>query len=219
MKNNKPDYIFWSKLEFWKLKDAALLLHDIEPHLYKTLKFLTKDVPADLTEVYKTYLILKDAQWKDYPSVCYGNEANPYTIIAVAIRKELPLPQELHDLVNTRYQRERELKCKSDFSNENKCKDVIILNNNTNLSKNTPITIRERNNLLKAIGILVKILINDKANTKLFRNGQKPSAYQISQLIIEKAEMLNIETDGLKSFNRKITEALGLLNEELPINS
>lgn len=219
MKNNKPDYTFWSKLEFWKLKDAALLLHDIEPHLYKTLKFPTKDVPADLTEVYKTYLILKDTQLKDYPGVGYSNEANPYTIILVAIRKELPLPQELHDLVNTRYQREQELKCKSDMSNKSKRKDVIILNNNTNLSNNTPITIRERNNLLKAIGILVKILINDKANAKLFRGDQKPSAYQISQLIIEKAEILGIEPEGLKSFDRKITEALALLNEELPINS
>lgn len=75
---------------------------------------------------------------------------------------------------------------------------------------------RERKNLLKAIGILVHLLTDQKERS-LRSHDKKPrlSALQISQMMIEKAEHLGVEIEGLKSFDRKITETLELLQEEI----
>ena len=45
MKHLKMDYKFWSKLDAWKLKEAAMLLHGIDPHLYRSIRFNVKDIP------------------------------------------------------------------------------------------------------------------------------------------------------------------------------
>lgn len=54
---SEPDYEFWSKLDSWNFKDAALLLHDKEPLDYKQVSFTVKELPslAELKEAYKTF--------------------------------------------------------------------------------------------------------------------------------------------------------------------
>jgi hypothetical protein len=74
---------------------------------------------------------------------------------------------------------------------------------------------RERKNLLKAIGILVKLLTDEKGKSTRTKQGEKISSLQISQMMIDKANDLGIQIEGLKSFDRKITEALELLTEEI----
>ena len=34
----KPNYRWWAKMEVWTLKQAALLLHGMDPHKYRSLK-------------------------------------------------------------------------------------------------------------------------------------------------------------------------------------
>ena len=43
------------------------------------------------------------------------------------------------------------------------------------------------------------------------------SASQISQMMLVEAEKLAVPTDGIKSFDRKITKCFELLNEEKTI--
>lgn len=61
---------------------------------------------------------------------------------------------------------------------------------------------------------MVKLLLDTDLGKRAYVRGQKPSAFQITQLLLEKAEALGMETEGLKSMDRKITEALELLAEE-----
>ena len=73
---------------------------------------------------------------------------------------------------------------------------------------------RERRNLLKTIGIFVKIFVAEKNHSPKYLRGDKINASQISKTLIEKAESLGIETEDLKSLNRKITAALDILDEQ-----
>jgi len=77
-----------------------------------------------------------------------------------------------------------------------------------------PSSSSERRAFLKAIGVLVKLLLDSNLGNRVCICGQKPSAFQIAQLLLEKAESLRMETEGLKSMDRKITEALELLAKE-----
>lgn len=72
---------------------------------------------------------------------------------------------------------------------------------------------RERKSYIKGIGLLV--LIIKELKEKISRNTEiKLSALQISQMLIDKAQSLEIDIDGLKSFDRKISEAIELINQE-----
>jgi hypothetical protein len=59
------------------------------------------------------------------------------------------------------------------------------------------------------------LLISEKSSP-LYQRSKKPNAFQIAQVIIEKARSLGIDSGGLKSIDRKITEALKIIEEENP---
>lgn len=58
--------------------------------------------------------------------------------------------------------------------------------------------------------------IDTKAKSSLRKNAIKLSSLQIAQLMLDKVEELGIKADGIKSFDRKITEAIQLIDEETP---
>ena len=118
-----------------------------------------------------------------------------------AIKKELPLPHPLRELITKR------------FADENLNNEKLVLHSLEKTKTNSQtLASRERRTYLKAIGILITLLMDEKKIPAT--RGQKPSASQLAQIMLEKAENLGLNTEGLKSIDRKITEALELLAEE-----
>lgn len=202
----EPDYEFWAKVDTWSMNQAAFLLHGIEPQEMRSIRLSEKDVPRALKEVQKTYFILHKLPWASCYQQYYFPKlgAHPAAIIFIARQKKLPLPEPLYQAIAAlpEYQHLE----KNNHS---------VINIATEIDdKNKPLTTRERNNLLKTIGVLVRLHFDEKSKSAVYKNGNKLNASQIAQTLLTKAEELQIETKGLESLDRKITEALKLLEED-----
>lgn len=216
----KPDYKFWATKETWSLHQAALLLNGIDPLKNRSLRLTQKDLPQEFEESHKTYILLQSIPWRDRHAnyYIYGVGAHPVAIIYEAKHKNLPIPTRLLKFVAKRYERELALKKEHEEQEKLEQQKHAISNDQTIQEQNSApasLTSRERKNLMKAIGVLVNVLMDEKMKSQ--RSGQKAkiSALQISQMMLDKAQELGIEIEGLKSFDRKITEALDLLQEEI----
>lgn len=205
-KNPKPDYKYWAKAETWSQSKAALLLHGIDPDKYPSLNLGMKETPPELDEAKKTFKIIRSIPWMDrHKQYYYPNVGiSPVAILAEANLKNLPFPAPLRKLIQKRHAVEME------FKNIVHPKSHIEPLGNP---KSTSLANRERNNYLKAIGLLAALLIDEKIKSS--KNPQlRLSASQIARLIVEKAEALEIDATGLKSIDRKITDGIELLNQE-----
>lgn len=199
-KNGKssPDYTFWSKLDTWTLKDAALLLHGLDPLEHRRVKFNLREVPNEpvFKEAYKTFLVLnnvtRDHRYSENTGISIER------IYVIVEKKELPIPKALKTLLETRFQRKIE------------AEQAAIAKH----PSNREISTRERRNFLKQMGLLVRVLMDAKHPRYQFLLSERANAYTIAQAMLDKAKQLGLETNGLKSANRKITEALELLQEE-----
>ena len=205
-KHPKPDYKHWAKAETWSQSKAALLLHGIDPDKYPSLNLGMKETPPELDAAKKTFKIIRSIPWMErhreyyYPNV----GISPVAILAEARLKNLPFPAPLRKLIQKRFEIEME------FKNLVHPKTHIEHVGNPKI---TSVASRERNNYLKAIGLLAALLIDEKIKSS--KNPQlRLSASQIARLIVEKAEVLELDASGLKSIDRKITEAVELLNQE-----
>lgn len=98
-----PDHIFWSKLDAWSYRDAALLLCGFDPDQARGLgiRLDGREVPAEFSEASKVYRILKSTADKSQPTL------HPFTAIEHALGKNLPLPSPLLAAVRERYSHER----------------------------------------------------------------------------------------------------------------
>lgn len=130
---------------------------------------------------------------------------HPVAIICEAVKKDLHVPAVLRKLVAKRYQQELDFRNETNETNNQEEKQSS--------DQDQELNPRERNNYLKVIAVLITLLLDEKSKSSR-NSGSKYSASQISRLITDKAELLGIDTNGLKSFDRKITEALELLNQE-----
>ncbi len=99
------DYQFWSKLDSWAYRDAALLLCGFDPDQTKGLgiRLDGRNHPARYAEASKVYRILKSA-----PDLGH-NQAHPFAIIEFALKKSLPMSKALFETVRERYRLERKL--------------------------------------------------------------------------------------------------------------
>jgi hypothetical protein len=79
---------------------------------------------------------------------------------------------------------------------------------------NKDISTRERRNFLKQMGLMIHVLMDARHPRYQFTLSDRANAYSIAQAMLDKAKELTVETDGLKSCNRKIAEALEFLEEE-----
>lgn len=202
----KPDYKYWARAETWSQQKAAFLLHGIDPEKYTDVK-LEKESRVEFEEVRKTYRILRSVPWRErHPGYYFANVGvHPVAIICEAVKKDLHIPAVLRKLVAKRYQQEL------DFRNE--INETDNQEEKPSSDQDQELSPRERNNYLKAIAVLITLLLDEKMKSS--RNASnKYSASQISRLMLDKAESLNLDTNGIKSFDRKITEALELLNQE-----
>lgn len=207
----KPDYKFWAKAETWSINQAAFLLHGIDPHEVRMIRLAEHRVPAEFEDVQKTYFLLRKVPWKERHGDYYlpNSGVHPIAIIFEAKAKDLPIPKALFNVVKEHYVREQERK--EGLEKEEKEAEKI---QHKNEKVNESFSTRERHNFLKAIGLLIKLLIDEKDKSTRANRVIKLSASQISQMMLEKAEYLGMENEGIKSFDRKITEALELIEEE-----
>lgn len=200
----KPDYKYWAKAESWSLKESSFLLHDVEPLHYRSLRLGDREIPQEFTEIQKTYLLLRSVSWEKR----FGakNGLLPAAVIQEAIKKELKIPPKLQKYVIERHQRLIEVAAKEEKNNSS-------IGEKTD-KQDQSLSTRERRTFLKAIGILINLYL-DKTN----RSDKKISASQIAQIMLGKAEVIGLNVDGLKSMDRKITEALELIAEESSVTS
>ena len=102
---SQVDYEFWSKLDGWRFRDAALLLCGFDPDQAKGLgiRLDGRNYPSEFAEASKVYRILKSA-----PDLGH-NQAHPFAIIEFALKKNLLMPKALFEAVRERYRLERKL--------------------------------------------------------------------------------------------------------------
>ncbi len=98
-----PDYGFWSRLDAWSYRDAALLLCGFDPDRARGsgIRLDRREIPLQYTEASKVYRILRSA------AVPGEHAAHPFTLIEHALRNGLPLPAPLLEAVRERFRRER----------------------------------------------------------------------------------------------------------------
>jgi hypothetical protein len=217
MKNpHEPDYEFWSKLDRWNFKEAALLLQDIDPLEYKQVQFSTKALPdqPELKEAYKTFLLLKKTSSDGYRSM-NSHSASPQEIYMIAFRKGLAIPEKLAACLKSQEQREQENRFLLQSNAANNSAQILAKNQATigNI-ENKELSTRERKSLLKSIGILTLLLTENSKSSAQFTLSNRPNAFRITEAVITKAEAIGVSTEGLKSLDRKIKDALDLLEEE-----
>lgn len=194
----KPDYEKNAYKDVWSIKDFAMLLHDVCPDTYKSLRLENdRTTPSGFEEIRSTYVMLKAIKWRDkYKKFHTRNGGNhPLAFINEAKIKGIPISDALWRSIERRHQQEM-------------CEILKMVD-----GKDSNLGARERNNLLKGIGILISVLIDEKVKSSRNTN-LRLSASQLARLMIDKAEQLGVDAEGLKSFDRKITEAIELINQE-----
>lgn len=217
-KHPRPNYHWWVNLEIWTLTQATLLLHGMDPNQHESLKPYAKNLPPEHAQLKKTYLILQQYPWEQrLPQYYYaGKGMHPVAIISLAIHNKLPLSKRLRKLVAERFHRENQHKKKE--INVQKLFEPYLPVISPPLprvtSRTTGFTARERKNLLRCLGILVRISMGDEHTSPRHWYADHLNAYQITQTILEKAQKMGLSTKGLKSLDRKITEAMALLAAE-----
>ena len=102
--DDKVDYQFWSKLDGWSFRDAALLLCGFDPDAVRGsgIRLDSREHPEYLTEASKVYRVLKST------TALGPNVAHPFTVIEHALKKDLPMPTPLLGAVRERFRQERE---------------------------------------------------------------------------------------------------------------
>lgn len=203
-----PDHEYWSKMDAWSINQAAFLLHNIDPlhEPIRPIRLSEREVPTPLEPAQKTYAILRKIPWQQrYPNYYIQRSgAHPAAVVFEAIKKDLPLPKALYEAVA----KTSEYKYLEKGSNANLPEKAEAYK-----SVKQDLSTRERRNFLKAIGLLVRLHFDKKQNFN--RGDNKLNASQITRSLLDKAEELGLEIEGLKSLDRKITEALELLDEEI----
>lgn len=98
-----PDFMFWSKLDAWSYRDAALLLCGFDPDHSRGsgIRLDRGEVPQMFVQASKVYRILRNAASLGL------NSAHPFAIVEHALKKGLPVPAPLLQAVRERYLHER----------------------------------------------------------------------------------------------------------------
>ena len=143
-----------------------------------------------------------------------GKGIHPFAIVHLAISQKLPLPKRLKKLVAERFHREIQMENEGHDIHSTFAPYASALSYAPPrphiIQRNFGFTARERKNLLRILGILVLLMFNDENGSARYYYANKLNAYQIMQTILDKARKRGINTRGLKSLDRKITEALAI---------
>lgn len=98
----KPDYGWWAKVDSWSFEDAALL-HDVDPCSCQLFGMSPTEIPLDFREAHKTCSLLKSIAWKEKYPFHTAKGLHPLAVVTEAIKKDLPLPQPLRELITQRF--------------------------------------------------------------------------------------------------------------------
>lgn len=103
MNHHQLDFVFWSKLDAWSYRDAALLLCGFDPDRLKGagIRLDGRELPEEFAEASKVYRILKSGTNGDRQTI------HPFNVMEHALGKGLPLPSALLEAVRERFRLER----------------------------------------------------------------------------------------------------------------
>ena len=101
-------YNYWLNIDSWSFDEAAFILNGKNPELYECVNnfdpsigdFGNQNAEKWQQEIYKTYCILRRAEWKKYagdsaPNITLNGKAHPRHIFNLATDKQLKIPDEL----------------------------------------------------------------------------------------------------------------------------
>ena len=205
-KLSAPDYERWCRVDEWTFKEAALLLQGLDPLNYGNAKFNLRTAPEEpeLKETYMTFLALKKFNGGKQR---YMMGADPLDIFYMADEKKLNIPDKLRQCLHNRQKLEEEHQQPSPA-------EILHTEKTTAVQTDKNLSSRERRNLLKVIGLFVSILADEPKYAKeIFING-RINASQITQILLDAAYTSNINNQGIKSLERKLNEAIDILEED-----
>lgn len=99
MNHHQLDFVFWSKLDAWSYRDAALLLCGFDPDRLKGAGICLdgRELPEEFAEASKVYRILESGTNGDRQTI------HPFNVMEHALGKGLPLPSALLKAVQERF--------------------------------------------------------------------------------------------------------------------
>ena len=103
MNHHQLDFVFWSRLDSWSYRDAALLLCGFDPDRLKGagIRLDGRELPEEFAEASKVYRILRSGTNGSQQTI------HPFSVMEQALGKGLPLPSALLDAVRERFRLER----------------------------------------------------------------------------------------------------------------
>lgn len=207
MKLAEPKYSNWAVRDKWKKPQAAFLLSGIDPEKYRSIRIGNIDVPPEFEQAREMYSLLSSVRWEDrYKDYYYGSDGmHPAAVISEMISKRIDIPCELREMVEVHYPREME------------CIRVLLEKNsnapNSKVNKETTVGNREKRSWQSGFAIMTRLLA--KKIGKINSDDEVTmSSSQILQMILDEAERIGFPIDGIKSFDRKISSSLKLLEDE-----
>jgi len=103
MNHHQLDFVFWSRLDSWSYRDAALLLCGFDPDRLKGagIRLDGRELPEEFAEASKVYRILRSGTNGSQQTI------HPFSVMEQALGKGLPLPSALLDAVRELFRLER----------------------------------------------------------------------------------------------------------------
>ena len=201
----RPNYEHCAKMDYWGFNTAALLLSDLCPITHRSVRVLERDIPAEFERAREICYLLKSISWETIYNDYYvkGRGIHPAAVIAVAQSKQIHIPSALLKNIELMYADEL-AEIRANLNRKGK---------KTNKSESTDLGSRERKSWQLGLGLMIRLYA--KKIGKLNQHGEvEMSSSQLQQLLLDEADKIGISLDGLKSFDRKITQTLELISDE-----
>lgn len=199
----QPNYECCASMEYWGFNTAALILSDICPIKYRSVRLVEGDIPEGFEKAREICYILKSIPWSDLYKDYYfkGKGIRSSAVIAIAKSKKINIHPELLNFMELHY--------KAELAQLN---ELLTTKNKNSNNEDKELSSRERKSWQLGLGLLTRLYANKIG--KLCDDQVKMSASQLHMLLLDEAEKIGMSSDGLKSFDRKITQSLELIASE-----
>ncbi len=192
MNNTEPDYTYFIRLKYWSKKDAALIISGLDPSHYQQQKFYPKDIPPELSEVFKLYTLFKT-------NINYGYQ-EPRDFLRECHRIAWPVPEKLIDAAINLFGNKT--------LQETKEPEIQLQDSQDNA--------REKQNLLKLVGVLIKLYVEKSKAPRFLRSNGKINTASVIDDILQYVSDHCPEISGLgkSTLYDKIKEAISTVEQE-----
>lgn len=197
IKTIKPDYRLWSKYDRWTLIEGALLLNELNPFHYRDHRFTVKESPEDptLQKAYESFLIFKNSNWPTTSDFLNRRDSHsPSDFINMALRKNLPIPQELEEQLSQLYD--------VNYNNPHTLNRSVVSDSYDEYPSE-----REKNNTRKILALLMDMFVlGGHDGSDFIYATSRINFSALGNAIKDYAAEKNIPTDGLNSANKKLSD-------------